>query len=219
MQQSNNDTPGPGVAVLTSEANAYGLGWGRWFDGMGDILSLINGTCEHKFLIREVNDYQYKGWGCSDESYYECLGSRFARRNFALQNVWCNGDGYITHHNGGDCHIGGDEPPWQGGQVKKCNFSKMCTTRSLPKQSGEVPLCYSHDHDYVDELCSNFVLHLLKKNQQGHCKKACSVMEFRVKDETDREFECLNTSRFSINNNVLDNFETPINGTNFIKVN
>ena len=94
VQQTNDDiVPGPGVAVLTSEANAYGLGWGRWFDGRVDILNLIDCTYKHKFLITEVNDYQYKGWGCSDMSYYECLGSRFARRNFALQNVWCNNDG------------------------------------------------------------------------------------------------------------------------------
>lgn len=84
--------------------------------------------------------------------------------------------------------------------VKKCNFTKMCSCRSLPKQSGVVPLCNSSHHDSLDIMCSNFIFHLLEKNQQGHCKKACSVKEFQVKDETDQKFDCLDRhNRFEIN--------------------
>ena len=153
LQQTNDAVkPGLGAAVLTSEANAYGLGWGRWFDGKVDILSMnsFSRQCSHKFLIKEVNEYQLKGWGCSDESYYECLGRRFDKRNISLQNVWCK--------NGGGCKIGGDEPSWQGEQVGHPLF--LCIFNAwgydiISKKSGYDPVLRLGNHlPFGEKLCA-----------------------------------------------------------------
>ena len=80
-------------------------------------------------------------------------------------------------------------------QMLKCNFTKKCSTRSLPIQS--VQVCPSSYHDLdIDMLCSNFVFHLLGENQPDHCKKACSVREFRVKDKTEKEKDCFSNSKW-----------------------
>ena len=169
-----------GMACLTSEANAYGLGYMRWYDGKVDFLRL-NGpfsiSCSHTFVVTEVNEYHYDPSGCSEESYYECLGSRFAREDLTTHSIWCN----IAHlfcveesNIDKDYHgVGGNY-----GYISKCTFEKKCSSISMPKHLG-LPRCSTD----LETLCAEHVLNILRQDHQEHCKKHCSVKEYSVRDE------------------------------------
>ena len=75
----------PSVAhiLVSSEPNSFGIGWKRWFDGAvepfkGIRRNLIgNFPLLYSLHVYEVNEYMSINSQCSDQSYYECLASRF----------------------------------------------------------------------------------------------------------------------------------------------
>ena len=116
---------------FTSEANAYGLGWARFYDGnVAGAGARLRSSCRHVVVIKEVEEFHYDPWGCTKQSYYECLGHRFAKENLSEQVIWCN-------TKTAKCVYNVQEEGFQ-----KCTFDRKCSSLTLPKQVG-IPTCGS----------------------------------------------------------------------------
>ena len=118
-----------GKVYFTSEANAFGLGWQRFYDGK--VVGVpLRGLCRHVVVIKEVEEFHYDPWGCTKQSYYECLGHRFAKENLDTQDIWCDTETDQCVYN---VQVEG---------FQRCTFDRKCSSLTLPKQVG-IPTCGS----------------------------------------------------------------------------
>ena len=91
---------------------------------------------------------------CSDESYYQCLATRFA--SLAFGNVT-----KIDSNN------------------KSCTFKELCTPFSLPFKDRNIPICQTDR----DRHCFESVLLDLHKDQIRNCLRLCRTKEFTTGKE------------------------------------
>ena len=141
-------------AYFTSGENAYGIAWGRWFDGDQGHKSLINGKAVR---ILEATEYQNLESACTSESYYECLARRLF--NFDLENI--------------------DKQKLINGSVCPTAMltNVICSTIPLPRVgSFEIPMCETD----TQKACFEEILQKLRSSQETECKRSCTVLEFEI---------------------------------------
>lgn len=179
------EVPKQGSVYFTSEANAYGVGWKKWFDGKVEE-HVLAGSCRHQFVIKDVKKYQFLRQTCSPESYYECLGHRFAKANFAkYDNLHCNiQEPRIICLDNIDCQ----KEDCNGAGLQKCPIERLCSPLSFPKHVGVIHCNISTEK--LDLACGHFVLSYHRDDQKYHCKKSCAVVEYSARDETVEDVHC-----------------------------
>ena len=98
---------------------------------------------------------QHISSACSNDSYYECLGKRFAAFDFTT---------IVAKTTNGS----------------SCSGHRICSPFSLPNLD-KIPVC----SDDVARICYEDVISKLEKSQQDYCRRSCHVTEFKIEPQTD----------------------------------
>ena len=81
--------PEDAILYITSEENAYGAVFLKWYDGQVQHYTLRKGKM-HYIKIYELREYKYIATSCKDESYYQCLASKLEGFD-DFNNITCSG--------------------------------------------------------------------------------------------------------------------------------
>ena len=155
----------PFVNNLLLSYTRYGFAKKAWFDGVVEVINWDRGD-EVMLQITDITEYQYLKPTCSKESFYQCLARRVSK--LSLEDI-------KSHIESSKCHVDVDTP--------------LCLPFSLPST---IPICNKTDIDprYIDtrkfeNLCFQDLLNDMMLDQDQHCKKTCSLKEFRVTQSHD----------------------------------
>ena len=145
--------------TVSSEENIYGMSVEKWFDGKDDFpynnLYVDGSHPDYHYLeISELTEYRNIDSVCSVESYYQCLAKRFVAYDFS-------------------------RAPQKEFNGTKCPYNEQpCLPFSLPVNEyiTNIQICETD----IDKVCYEGIIKELEKDQESHCKKTCSIKEYKT---------------------------------------